>query len=523
MMKPDMAATQTISPAKPRPPMPALARLLIALSLLIATLWFLAARGYWEDDAYIHLEFARSLAAGHGFSFNHHLVYGDTSPLWVWLLVAFHAVIPNWITAGKTLTAIAALFALTGVFAYARSLVRRWWHPRAADTFAATMLLVFVLSPYFGYWAFSGMEALAAAGLVCWTCLLIAPRHLSWQRVLTAALLAGLAPLLRPEMCFFTFLIAVILFQRIRNMHVSLTLRIDAFVAAFILLAAPAVSWGFYALHTFGSVLPNTNAAKRAGPADSIVARLLHLYVFGYPATVLACLLLCVWIIVYFTHHRSDPAHTSPFATIHAGGWLLFVWTAINAAFYIVNHTLVQTRYIFVTAPVLTIAVFAIAAIRWPGVYKGLLALAVLFGAVTSLTSTRLSVRNKVTSDAIYAQLADTMRTLPSSAPVALYAIGEPAFLSGHPVIDTGGITRPGVIPFIHDATDDRITAWIYTQDAQYEVIDHAPLPGAQLVWSRDLPTTGWYLDPRRYAATDRLQLWKLPKFATQIENPPAP
>jgi hypothetical protein len=515
-MNQDMEATDALprnpsSPRTPRAPMPLLAHTLVALGVLISVLWFFAARGYWEDDAYIHLEFARSLAAGHGFSFNHHVVYGDTSPLWVWLLVAFHVFIPGWLAAGKALTACAAVFSLSGVFAFARSLVRRWFHPQAADTFAATMLLVFVLNPYFGYWAFSGMEALAAAGLVCWTCVLLAPRHLSWQRATAAALLAGLAPLLRPEMLFFTLLVALLLFKRIRNMHHSLTTRIDTLAAALLLLAAPAVSWGFYALHVFGSVLPNTNAAKRAGPADSVLARLIHLYVFGYPAAVTGCLLLLFWLAIYLIKRRQADASRSPITTLHAGGWLIFIWTAINGLFYIANHTFVQTRYIFVTAPLLTIAVLAIAAVRRPAAYKGLLALAVLFGIVTSITSTRLSVHNKVFSDAVYAELASYMRMLPADAPVALYVIGEPAFLSEHPVVDTGGITRPAVIPFIHDTNDVRITNWIYTQGARYQVIDHAPVPGAQLLWSRDLPTTGWYLDPRRYAATDRLQLWRLP------------
>jgi hypothetical protein len=103
----------TADTPSPRPsPLP---WLLLALSAAIAVAWFVYALGYWEDDAYIHLEFARSLAAGRGFQFNGHLVYGDTSPLWVGLLVAFHAVIPNWLAAGKALTAVAAVFALTGV------------------------------------------------------------------------------------------------------------------------------------------------------------------------------------------------------------------------------------------------------------------------------------------------------------------------------------------------------------------------------------------------------------------------
>jgi hypothetical protein len=502
----------------PPPAMPALAWSLLALSAIVTVLWFLAALHYWEDDAYIHLEFARSLASGNGFSFNGHLVYGDTSPLWVWLLVAFHAVVPDWLSVGKTLTACAAVFTLSGVFFYARSLVlhaaRRAFHPPQANTFAAAMVLAFILTPYFGYWAFSGMEALAAAGLAAWCCYLIAPHHLNWKRFLLAAFLGGLAPLLRPEMAFFTALFALILFYRVRNMRVSLTLRVDLFVAGILLLTTPAIAWAIYALHVFGRVLPNTNAAKRAAPADSVINRLWHLYGFGYPITVFACFLLIAWFLWY----AAKRTHTNPLrGTLHPGGWLLFLWTAVNCLFYVADHTFVQTRYIFVTAPLLTIAAFALMALRWPNIYRNLLTVALLYGAAVSLTTTRLLVRNKVQGDNVYAQLAAYMRTLPPDAPVALYAIGEPAYLSQHPIIDTGGITRPGVVPYIFDTTGDRITDWIYTQGARYEVIDHQPIQGAELVWSRDLPVTGWFFRSHRYNATERLQLWKLPAWKPRL------
>jgi hypothetical protein len=415
-------------------------------------------------------------------------------------------------TAGKVLSLVAAAFTLTGVFAFSASLARRWFPKAATQTFAATMLLGFVLSPYFGYWAYSGMEALAAAGLVCWTCVLVAPRHLGWRRILLAATCAGLAPLLRPEMAFFTLLIACVLFMRIRTMHhASLVVRADVFVAAMVLAAAPAMAWAVYALHVFGRILPNTNAAKRAAPADSIVQRLFHLYGFGYPVTVLGCLVIVGWLLRYVFVSREKDARHSPWSALHAGGWVLFAWTAINCAFYIANHTLVQTRYIFVSAPVLTIAALAFIAVRWPRAYPGLVLVMLGYGAVVSLLSTRPLVKNKVADDALYAQLAACMRNLPLDAPVALYPIGETAFLSEHPVVDTGGITRPGVIPFIHDTKDDRVTAWIYGEGARYEVIDHAPIAGAQLIWSRDLPAASWFYNPRRYQATDRLQLWKLP------------
>jgi hypothetical protein len=166
IMESSPSSTMTQTPATRRESLPLLPLTvaLLALSAGICVYWFFAARGYWEDDAYIHLEFARSLAAGRGFSFNGHIVYGDTSPLWVWLLVAFHALIPDWIDAGKALTAVAAIFALSGAFVYARTLVHNSLTSKAAYLFAATMVLVFVTLPYFGYWAFSGMEALAPRG-----------------------------------------------------------------------------------------------------------------------------------------------------------------------------------------------------------------------------------------------------------------------------------------------------------------------------------------------------------------------
>ena len=68
-------------PASPRSPNQSSTTAIILLAVTGAwtVLWFLHTLGYWEDDAYIHLEFARSLARGRGFSFNGHVVYGDTS------------------------------------------------------------------------------------------------------------------------------------------------------------------------------------------------------------------------------------------------------------------------------------------------------------------------------------------------------------------------------------------------------------------------------------------------------------
>ena len=516
-MNPDVIASD--AGAQRRSPL--LAPLLVALAVAWAVLWFVHTLGYWEDDAYIHLEFARSIARGQGFAFNGHIVYGDTSPLWVWLLSAFHTVIPAWMAAGKTLSAVAAVFALSGVFVFARHLTHSLGRERSS-IFAAAMLLLLVVNPYFAYWAFSGMEALAAAGLVCWG--LVAAgggltEPLAPRRFLLGCVCAGAAPLLRPEMVFFTALLGLILFLRWVNLPLRFRPKLGLFFGGFLLVAAPAITWAFYAAHTFGSVLPTTNAAKRAGPHDSVLLHLLEIYTFGFPLVVLGLGGLAVWFAFGPRGRRGGNA-SAVAGTLDAGGWLLFVWTGINCLFYIADHTYVQTRYIFVTAPVLTIAVLAVARKLWPRVYLAGTAFGLLFGISISLLATWPLIHNKIGVDRDYAALAAFLRTLPPHAAVAHYSIGEAAFLSEHPIVDTGGITRPGIIPYLWDPTDVRRLWWEHEQGARYIVLDHAPEPGSKLVWSRDIPTTGWFLNPRRYAGTERLMVWKLPPAPT-VPLPP--
>lgn len=500
------ASPEVTTNAKPQR-IPSVVLVMLFLAVGWCVLWFLHARGYWEDDAYIHLEFARSVAEGRGFAFDGAVVYGDTSPLWVWLLVAFHAVIPGWIAAGKTLVAMACAASLAGAFAYARSLTNELPYARSV-VFAAAMVLLFVTNPYFGYWAFSGMEALAAAGLVCWTCVVIAPRELTTMRFLLAALLAGLAPLLRPEMGFFTVLVGLVLLQRVFTGRETVGARVAKLVCGIGLIAGPGVAWGMYALHAFGRVLPNTNAAKRAGPHDSVVMRLLDVYGLGFPLVLLGLALLVVWVMA--RRGRRDASSARVGSLLPVGGWLILVWTAINCVFYVANHTYVQTRYVYVSAPVLIIAIMALWLKLSPSAYRVGLVFGLVFGVAVSFDATWPLIHNKVGIDRDYAALASFMRTLPPDAPVAHYSIGEAAFLSQHPLVDTGGITRPGIIPFLWDANDARRLAWIHSQGARYIVTDHQPEPGSVLLWHRDIPTAGWYLNPHRYAGRDILELWTL-------------
>ncbi len=45
------------------------------------SLWVYFSWSYIEDDGFIHMEFARNLANGAGFSFDGRLIFADSSPL----------------------------------------------------------------------------------------------------------------------------------------------------------------------------------------------------------------------------------------------------------------------------------------------------------------------------------------------------------------------------------------------------------------------------------------------------------
>ena len=489
--------------------------LLLAVAALWCVYWFVHAWHYWEDDAYIHLEFARSLAAGQGFAFNGHVVAGDTAPLWVFLLEAMHAVIPDWLLSGKILTIFGALFGLTGAYAFARKLAASL-NPADAALFPAAMVLLIVANPYSCYWIFSGMEPFAAAGLAFFAVLAATREVPSTTSFLTACLLAGIAPLMRPEMIFLTALLALpLLAQGLR-----LPARLAVLPAGLLLLCGPTAAWSLYSLHAFGHLLPNTNAAKRAAPTDSVVHRLVSIYSVGLP------LILCGLIagLAYLalrpasvrrslqnalaSTFRRAAKPASP-GTLPLAGWIFLLWAAIATVFYIVNHTFVQTRYILVTAPALTIIVVALFLAASQRTGRVVYIAALVAALAISIVTVRPFIRNKGINCQITDSFALFLRDhLPPDAPVAVYAIGQISFVSQHPIVDTGGITQPGVIPYIYSDPGLR-TRWARSVGAQYEIMDHQPEPGAVAVYSGNLPFVGWTFHTARYATSSPNELWK--------------
>jgi hypothetical protein len=505
------------------------AAILLALTFLWCIYWFVHAWHYWEDDAYIHLEFARSLAAGRGFTFNNRVVAGDTAPLWVFLLAATHTLIPGWLVADKLLTVLGAALSLTGLYAFARRLAASLLtsSPDAA-LFPAAILLLVVANPYTCYWIFSGMEPLAASGLAFFAVLAATQTHPSIKSLLAACLLAGIMPLLRPEMIFLTALLALPLLAQWRRLSGDPTSpsKLASFASGLFLAAAPVLLWSLYSLHAFGHLLPNTNAAKRAAPADSVVRHLISIYAAGFPLILCGLAAGILYLLLHPAavrrslqeaiasafHRPSGPTSTAarPSRTLPLAGWIFLLWPLIATLFYIANHTYVQTRYILVTAPALTLLILLLALQTAPLAARILYISALAASLAISVITVRPLIRNKAFDCQTTKELALFIHDrIPLGAPVADYSIGEIAFFSQHPILDTSGITRPGAVPYLN-APPPAMLLWARSQGAQYW-IGNRPTPDSILIYSVNQRFATWSLRPALYATTTHIELWKLP------------
>lgn len=239
------------------------AALLLSLLALLAVAGYAAAEralvpsapGFPLDDAWIHLQFARSLAQGEGLAYNPgEPVAGSTAPLWTALL-ALGFLLPG----GPVLwaKALGALLHAAGVDATRRLGLELGLSP----PFAA-LAAVLVLSTHWLVWsALSGMEVPLFVALGLWGMVLhLRERRDAAARPPLALPVLALAALARPEGVLLLLLAVMdrLLVPRrsgaLRRLAAGLGLA--ALVAAPVILVYGAIG---------GSVLPTTFAAKSDG------------------------------------------------------------------------------------------------------------------------------------------------------------------------------------------------------------------------------------------------------------------
>jgi len=210
----------------------------------------LGASGFPLDDSWIHLQFARNLAEGRGFTYNPGVsVPGSTAPLWTLILAGLFAI------AGAHLAwvKVAGVAAAVGSAWLARRLAMQWTGEPLLGLGAG---LATALSAPMAWGALSGMEVTLAALLV--TGALCA--HAS-GRVTLAGLLIGAAALARPE----SVLLVPLLW-----LGGPLTLKRS--LASLGIPVAVLSPWIAFNLWTAGTPLPATAAAKIEGGLVGLLA-----------------------------------------------------------------------------------------------------------------------------------------------------------------------------------------------------------------------------------------------------------
>jgi len=473
--------------------------------------WFSHGYGYWEDDAFIHLEFARSLAEGHGFAFDGVTTYGDTSPLWVFLLAGAHYLIPNWIEAGKSLSVISCVAALSALHTLAASLSPGNVSRRL---FAAVMVLVLAMNPYFVFWFSSGMETLLAVAFGLWIIWAASSAPVRWTNFWLGCLLCAIAPLLRPELLFLDVIAAPFLFVRALQLTAasSIAARFAVLVSASLLVVAPLIGWIIYAHEAFGTIIPNTSAAKRVFDDGSVLERLADVFSFGFP--VIAVFVVCFPVYVMIcrlANHAYFKELVYELRQLPAAFWIILGWSSLTCGFYVENHTYVQTRYVLVVAAPLTLAILMLVFTLEENWIPWAASIGTALAAVAvSLLIARPFVRNKVEYVSKAGELAEFIKTkLPSQRPIATFAIGQLAFQSRHPIVDLGGIVNPAAIPFINSPLR---VEWAKRQGADYIVDgeDGGPEPGAELIYESSAPFAAWTIHTGDFRVRQPIRLWAL-------------
>lgn len=211
--------------------------------------------GFPLDDAWIHAQFARNLATGHGFTYTGtQWVAGSTAPAWTVLLAAGYFVVRSALIAGKLLGLV--LNVLTAVLT-----ARLVLHLTGVRGIAITAGLVVGALPAMTWGALSGMEVPLAAALVTggFAVYLEPGPHL--RRQAWALVLLALGVLARPE--------TLVIFG-IVSLHLVATsggVRGRTRAAGLVLLVGLSILGPIVAfdLWTIGRPLPTTFYAK-SGP-----------------------------------------------------------------------------------------------------------------------------------------------------------------------------------------------------------------------------------------------------------------
>ncbi len=223
-----------------------------AIAILLA--WRFAGKA--TDDIYVTYRYAWNLAHGLGFTFNPgERVFGLTDPGVGLLLALVHRLTGLPIPLLGTVLSALALYGIAALLL--RESAERGWLPEGIA--GGTLVLT---SPYL--WTAQGSGPLFALLLLLASARLAGRRDLGSRREVPAGIVAGLAFWCRPDAALGVALLGLLLLRERRRLP-----WVWAAAAGAVMLAGCAAAFA-----AFGTLLPNTLAAKRAYAAFEPATRM---------------------------------------------------------------------------------------------------------------------------------------------------------------------------------------------------------------------------------------------------------
>ncbi len=447
------------------------------------------ALGFPLDDAWIHQDFARTLAQHGVFAYAPgHSGAGSTSPLWVLLLTP-----PQLLPGGAPLwlvivwaDALGAL-ALFGL-AWATGSLAECWLADVDERLRALGALVAgiaVITEWHLTWAaLSGMETILFAFL---SMLLLLGISRAWHPV-WLGVLAALLTTTRPEGEALAALVAVTLALR---RGVRLQTAPQRWRAALIyssvyalgllpLLALNEAAAGHLLPSTFYAkgayyALGTSEPARLAGYALGVLGLLgsSPLVALGLPGTVYA-----LWLA---RARRYWGWRTE---------WLALAWVIALISVYAVYLPVVYQngRYLLPMLPAL-LALGVAGTLRFVGAgsYRLLpVVLAVLalgLGMLSVVRGAGIYAANTRYINGYQVETALWLRAnTPTGAVVATHDIGAIGYFSGRQVVDLGGLAQPEIVPLLSD--QQALVAYLQRAHVDYVVMFPGWLPSPRLLWA---------------------------------------
>jgi hypothetical protein len=431
--------------------------LLALLTALVLSIYALVshAPGFPLDDAWIHQDFARTLAQRGRFAYApDQSGAGSTSPLWVLLLapVQFIPSAPLWLVV-LWADALGAL-ALFGLAWATGALVEGWLADMDVRLRAAASLLAgcAVITEWHLTWAaLSGMETLL---FVLLSVLLLLGVGRNWHPVRLGVIAAGLTST-RPEGAVLALLVAAALTlktspvpQAKRQRWKSLLLYLGLYVLWLIpLLVLNEMASGHLLPSTFYAkgayyALGTTELERLAGYALGVLQ-----FLWSSPPVVLG-LSGAVYLLWQKRREWRD-------STI----WLALIWCLALIGVYAVHLPVVYQngRYLMSVLP----AFLALGIVGWLRLLRArrytllpiaLLALALALGLLSIGRGAGIYAANVRYINEYQVATALWLREhTPAGAIVATHDIGAIGYFSDRQVVDLGGLTQPEIVPLLGD------------------------------------------------------------------------